>query len=141
MAIVLFDTNILIDHFNDIEEATGELMGYSDAVISTVTWMELACRFNPKEVAQFNLLLAKVGIRIIQTSKKIMIRAAQLRGKSMTKKAKNTLPDCIIRATAEIQGRVIVTRNPSDFGGESITVRVPYRISDGKIVDIKPLLT
>lgn len=42
MAVVLFDTNILIDHTAGIIEATRELAGYDDAAISAINWMEVA---------------------------------------------------------------------------------------------------
>jgi predicted nucleic acid-binding protein len=43
MGLVLFDTNILIDHTAGIIEATRELSGYDDAAISAINWMEVAC--------------------------------------------------------------------------------------------------
>ena len=50
------------------------------------------------------------------------------------------LPGCIIRATAEIHGRLIVTRNPDDFGGvTNPLVRVPYKNIDGVITEVLPL--
>jgi hypothetical protein len=50
------------------------------------------------------------------------------------------LLDCIIRATAEASGRLVITRNPADFGGEGPLVRVPYEIVNGVAVNIKPPL-
>ena len=58
MAIVLFDTNILIDHFNNVDEATNELLAYDDAAISAITWIELACKFNDTDKQAFAELLA-----------------------------------------------------------------------------------
>lgn len=37
MAIVLFDTNILIDHTLGIAQATAELSAYGDAAISAIS--------------------------------------------------------------------------------------------------------
>lgn len=39
---VIVDTNILIDHFDGIKEATEELAMYEDIAISTITWSEVA---------------------------------------------------------------------------------------------------
>lgn len=64
-------------------------------------------------------------------------RAATLRGHSITHPPKYSLPDCIVRATAEAEGRLIITRNPADFGGEGPRVRVPYDIVAGVAVNIK----
>ena len=140
MAIVLFDTNILIDHFNQHNEATEELLNYQDAVISSITWIEVACRFNDADKREFAKLLLASGIKVVHTSDEIMFRAAIIRGNSIVRKPKISVPDCIIRATAEIEGRVIVTRNPKDYGGEGPMIRVPYKLENGVITDVKPAL-
>lgn len=139
MVKVLFDTNILIDHFNKFTAATDELAAYDDAIISTITWIEVACTFDAATKAAFAKLLKDCEIRVVQTSEAIMIQAAMLRGHSIANKPKINLPDCIIGATADIDGRLIITRNPTDFGGESLRVRVPYEIFEGNVVNIKPL--
>lgn len=41
MVKVIFDTNILIDHFDGIQSASDELARYEDAAISTITWSEV----------------------------------------------------------------------------------------------------
>ena len=53
MAIVLFDTNIFIDHFKQHHEATEELLNYVDSVISSITWIEVACRFSEPDKREF----------------------------------------------------------------------------------------
>ena len=138
MAIVLFDTNILIDHFNNVEEATNELLAYDDAVISAITWIELACKFNDTDKQAFAALLAAAGIRVVHTNDNIMYRAAEIRGGSIRKKPKIHLPDCIILATAAVQGRVIVTRNPKDYGGGDSGVHVPYKLENGIVSELVP---
>ena len=69
-----------------------------------------------------------------------MERAAVIRGRSLKAPPKLPLLDCIIRATAEAHGRVVITRNPGDFGGEGPMVRVPYQIVNGVAVNIRPPL-
>ncbi|MET0322642.1 MAG: PIN domain-containing protein [Duganella sp.] len=133
MVTALFDTNILIDYMDGVEAALDELVGYPAAVISVINWMEVACELTPMEIAEFNDLLQESDIDILQTSQVIMVRAAQLRGST-----KKKLPDCIIRATAETFGCLVVTRNPSDFGGERPMVRVPYDLVGGKAVNVRP---
>lgn len=49
MVTALFDTNILIDHFDGIAEATDELMAYDQAFISTISWIEVACGMTPQQ--------------------------------------------------------------------------------------------
>jgi predicted nucleic acid-binding protein len=136
MAIVLFDSNILIDHILGYREATLELAAYDDAVISAVSWMEVTCKLSVEARNEFDVHLLLGGIKVVHTNDAIMRRTAELRGLTWKK-----LPDCIIRATAEMEGRIVVTRNPVDFGGHSNSlVRIPYEIKGGKVVSITPPL-
>lgn len=65
MALVLFDTNILIDHFNYHDVATEVLEAYHDSIISVITWIEVACKFNETKKQDFAALLAICGIRVV----------------------------------------------------------------------------
>lgn len=89
--------------------------------------------------AQFDVLLAGAGIRIVHMNDKIMVRAAAIRANSIANPPKIALPDCIIWATAEVSDRIIVTRNPADFGGVGPMVRVPYEIVNGAAVNVSPV--
>ena len=137
MALVLYDTNILIDNFAGIPEAVLELTVYDDAIISSITWIEVACKMDDAGKRNFNTFLAGAGIGIVHPDDDIMQRAAIIRGESLANPPRLKLPDCIIRATAESRGRIVITRNPTDFGGESPTVHVPYQMVNGVAVDIK----
>jgi predicted nucleic acid-binding protein len=138
MAIVLFDTNILIDHLAGYDAATTELANYDDAIISSLTWIEVACKMTLAQQGQFDALLAASGIKIAHLNDDIMVRAAAIRRDSIANPPKFPLPDCIIRATAEVSGRIIVTRNPAHFGGVGPMVRVPYEIVNGAAVNVAP---
>lgn len=143
MAIVLFDTNILIDNLNGHAAAALEILNYEDAIISSITWMEVAFLMNQAAKHQFQVFLDDAGIRIVHLNDDIMRRATIIRGDSIAANAagrgrKLTLPDCIIRATADASRRLIITRNPADFGGEGPNVRVPYDIVDGMATNVKP---
>jgi predicted nucleic acid-binding protein len=105
--------------------------------------MEVACIMDEAQRMAFDMLLDSAEIRIIHPNDRIMRLAATIRGDSLADHRagvgrKLELPDCIIRATAEVEGRLIVTRNAADFGGERFDVRVPYEIVDGVAVNIKP---
>lgn len=133
MALAVFDTNILIDHLAGIREATEELAAYDDSAISTISWMEVACKLTMPQVNIFSADLSRAGIKIIQTTPSIMRRAAMLRGLSGRK-----LPDCIIMATAELQDRIIITRDQLDFNDQCCArVRIPYRLQHGRVVDVR----
>ena len=138
MSPVLFDTNILIDHFNKHSQATNELTAYKDAIISSLSWIEVACGFDQAQRMDLSRVLSMARIRVVHIDDTIMLRAAVLRSISIANQSKVKLVDCIIRATAEVSHRILVTRNPKDFGGEGPMVRVPYQISNGQIVSIKP---
>jgi predicted nucleic acid-binding protein len=67
---------------------------------------------------------------VIHPNANIMRRAAAIRGYSLSiGPRKIPLLDCIIRATAEAYGRVIITRNPRDFYGINSHVRTPYALA------------
>jgi predicted nucleic acid-binding protein len=136
MAIILFDTSILIDHYNGYAAATRELGQYSDAAISAITWIEVACRMTEGQRALFIELLVALGIRIMHMDDDIMMLATILRRETIVRRPKVALPDCIIVATASASQRIVVTRNPRDFGGPH--VRVPYDIVDGVATNIRP---
>lgn len=142
MGLVLFDTNILIDHTAGIIEATRELSGYDDAAISAINWMEVACALTPAQIDQFEQDLMDAGVAIVQTSVGIMRRAAEIRGGKYQRQGTKApkLPDCIIWATADLAGRLIITRDPDGFGGrQNPHVRVPYKNTHGVITDVLPL--
>jgi predicted nucleic acid-binding protein len=138
MAIVLFDTNILIDNLAGHAAAALEIFHYDDAIISSISWMEVACKMDQAARQRFQAFLSGSGIRIVHPDDDIMERAATIRGNSIITPPKFPLPDCIVRATAEASGRLVVTRNPADFGGEGPLVRVPYDIVDGAAINIRP---
>jgi predicted nucleic acid-binding protein len=138
MAIVLFDTNILIDYFAGYDAATIELASFDDAIISSLSWNEAACKLTVAEQKQFDALLARTGIRIVHVNDDIMLRATEIRRTSLASPLKISLPDCVIRATAEASVRIVITRNPADFGGIGPMVRVPYEIVNGTAINIVP---
>jgi len=71
---------------------------------------------------------------IIHTSDAIMAEAARIRAGSFINPPKIRLPDVLIQATANVTGRVLVTRNKKDFRGPN--VRIPYELQCGQIFNI-----
>lgn len=140
MALVLLDTNILIDNLAGHAAAALEILNYENAIISSISWIEVACQMDLSARRSFNAFLEGAGIKTVHPDDDIMDRAATIRRESLLNRPKIPLPDCIIRATAEAAGRIVITRNPADFGGEGALVRVPYDIVDGHAVNIKPPL-
>lgn len=119
MVKTLFDTNILIDYFNGIDASRAELALYTDKAISVVTWMEVMVGATPRtEPAIRHFLASFVNIAVDAA---ISEQAVVLRQKHRIK-----LPDAIVWATAQVHGRILVTRNTKDFSAHEPGIRFPY---------------
>ena len=121
MVGTLFDTNILIDYLNGIEQAKAELDRHADKAISLVTWMEVMVGVTPEtEMVIKGFLRGFVNLPI---DEKVAAGAVALRRKHKIK-----LPDAIVWATAQADKRLLVTRNTKDFAPDEPGIRVPYHI-------------
>ena len=119
MVKALFDTNILIDYLNGIDQARVELARYTDRSISLVTWMEVmvgATRETEGVIRRF--LTSFTSIAVDGPIGEIAVTLRQ--------KHKIKLPDAIVWATAEAHGCILVTRNTKDFSPDEPGVRIPY---------------
>lgn len=121
MVSMLFDTNILIDYLNGIEQAKTELEKYSDKAISVITWMEVMVGATPETDQVMRVFLN--GFVNLPIDEEVSNVAVTLR-----KKHKIKLPDAIVWATAQINKRILVTRNTKDFSHNEPGIRVPYQI-------------
>lgn len=118
---VLFDTNILIDYLSGIAKARTEFRRHHDRAISIITWMEVMAGTTPEEERQVRAFLTV--LRCISITGDVADRAFVLRRETKLK-----LPDAIIKATAETEGRLLITRNSRDFAHRDPSVRIPYQI-------------
>jgi len=117
----LYDTNVVIDYLNGIKAAQTELSGARDPAISTITWIEVMAGVGPPledTVRRFLLTFRQVAVTSEVAERAVAIRRA----------LKIKLPDAILLATAQVNGRTLVTRNTRDFGAGMAGVRIPYRI-------------
>lgn len=121
MVAALFDTNILIDYLNGIEQAKTELDLYRDKAISVITWMEVMIGATPETEALIRSFLN--GFDILSIEADVSEAAVKLRKKHNIK-----LPDAIVWATAQVNKRILVTRNTKDFSQDEPGVRVPYQL-------------
>jgi len=121
MVNALFDTNILIDYLNGIEQAKTELDRYSDKAISLVTWMEVMVGTTPETEEIVRGFLA--GFANLPVDERVATGAVTLR-----KQHKIKLPDAIVWASAQVNSRLLVTRNTRDFPPDEPGVRIPYRL-------------
>jgi predicted nucleic acid-binding protein len=146
MAVALFDTNILIDFLRGYQPAIDEIEYWDDAVISSITWMELMAgardRDDEKYLAEF-----LSNFRVIHTDDIIMNLAASLRRGSIQLGPKVALPDTIIMATGQLDSDVVITRNKKDFRllKHLGKLRIPYELTNtdpvGFINVVAPSLT
>ena len=121
MVSALFDTNILIDYLNGIEQAKTELDKYSNKAISLIAWMEVMVGATPEtERVVRGFLSDFVNLPIEERVSDVAV--------ALRKKHKIKLPDAIVWATAQVNGRIFVTRNTKDFSHDEPGVRIPYRI-------------
>lgn len=118
---VLFDTNILIDYLSSRREARIELDRHADRAISIITWMEIMAGSTANDEAQLRSFL--LNFYPLPLTPEVAERAVVIR-----KKRKIKLPDAIIQATAEVNGRVLLTRNTRDFPSGTPGVKVPYTV-------------
>jgi predicted nucleic acid-binding protein len=116
----LYDTNILIDYLNGIKAARTEISGASDPAISTITWIEVMAGVPPAVGDAVRRFLAT--FRQLAVTPEVAERAVAIR-----RAVKMKLPDAIILATAQEDGRTLVTRNTKDFVQGMAGVRIPYR--------------
>ena len=121
MVSALFDTNILIDYVNGFEEAKIELDRYSDKAISLITWMEVMVGATPETEMVLRGFLS--GFDKLPIEEQVSDVAVKLRQKHRIK-----LPDAIVWATAQVNKRILVTRNTKDFSPDEPGVRVPYQL-------------
>ena len=127
MALVIFDTNIIIDALKGYKPALDEPEYWDEPAISAITWMEVVAGTKPEEEGEVMGFLDDFGFEIIHTDADIMFAAAKIRKLSIRSGAKIPLPDAIIQGTAVVKNALIVTRNKKDFRGAGI--RIPYEVT------------
>ena len=122
MTSASFDSNILIDALNDIYSAQVELERIDERWISRVTWIEVMSKVDDNVVGRTRSLLS--AFKIDELDAEIAARSALLRNARRSLK----LGDAIILATAQLRGRILVTRNTKDFPANMPGIRVPYTL-------------
>jgi predicted nucleic acid-binding protein len=120
------DANILIDSLLEHDPAQREIMRLAASGarmwVSRMAWIEVLSKGNDTVVREAINFLSRFGLDEIDDE--ISLRAAALRRERPRLKS----PDAIILATAQIRGRVLVTRNTKDFPAEMPGIRIPYKL-------------
>lgn len=117
----VFDTNIVIDALNGIEEADREYLRYDRVFISQITWIEVLVGAGAEETNVRDFL--QTYFTIIPVDQTVAELAVQIR-----RAYKIRLPDAIIWATAKAQRTFLVTRNTKDFNPSWEDIYLPYTI-------------
>lgn len=119
-----FDANIIIDAMVGYPPARSEIAravaGGSRAWVSRMAWIEVLSKGEERVVREAVAFMSRFGLDEID--EEIALRAAALRRDRPPLKS----PDAIILATAQLRGRVLVTRNTKDFPANMPGIRVPY---------------
>ncbi len=118
----VFDTNILVDYLNGIEEAKSELNRYRTKLVSVITQIEILVGVgNEREESAVRAFLSTFQIKELTAG--IAEEAVKVRRDTRMK-----VPDAIVCATAREEGCLVVTRNKRDFKPDRPDVRIPYEI-------------
>lgn len=122
MSELFFDSNIIVDAFNGVEAAKTEIRRASRRWISRITWMEVMAGAPREALSVTESFLSRFSVR--EVDEEIARRAAAIRAERRTIK----LPDALIWASAQVSGRILVTRNTKDFPARMPGIRVPYTL-------------
>lgn len=120
----LVDSVILIDHLNNIQEASAFLaQNFDQITISVITRAEVLAGCNAKTLPKVKNLLNQ--FQTLSMLEGDADKAAEIRSKFKIK-----LPDAIQAAIAENHKLHLVTRNTKDFSHKKFkNVLVPYSLS------------
>ena len=117
-----FDTNIVIDMLHNRPAAWAEVRNVTRAWISRMTWIEVMSGVPDSATTETEEFLRLFAMSEID--EEIGRRAAALRHQRKSLKS----PDAIILASAQVSGRILVTRNTKDFPAEMPGIRIPYTV-------------
>jgi predicted nucleic acid-binding protein len=117
-----FDTSIVVDMLHNRAVAWAELRSVTRAWIGRMTWIEVMSRVPDDAATETEEFLRPFAMSEIE--EEIGRRAAVLRHQRKSLKS----PDAIILASAQVSGRIFVTRNTQDFPAETPGIRVPYQL-------------
>ncbi len=125
MSSVLLDSNIIIDHLNDVDQATAYLGSLPDWIISSLTVYEVLSGCTGSRSSQLSKARRFFDYcNVIAIDSEIADIAAASQRKA---KSKRKMADFLIAATASHHELQLATRNPADFKGVCDPFQ-PYRI-------------
>ena len=117
-----FDTNIVIDMLHNRPAAWAEVRNVARAWISRMTWIEVMSGVPDSAAVETEEFLRLFAMS--EVDEEVARRAAALRHQRKSLKS----PDAIILASAQVSGRILVTRNTKDFPAGMPGIRIPYTL-------------
>jgi predicted nucleic acid-binding protein len=121
MEKALVDTNVLIGFLGGAAAAGKALARYDNAAISVVNWMDVMVGAPKGAEDETGKFLSRFSL--VALGQPVAERAVGLRQAHRIK-----LPDAIIGASAQIEGRLRVTRNSKDLSLSDPGVRMPCQV-------------
>lgn len=121
MSKVILDTDILIDilrGYTPTRDFLQELIGHSIPCCSVISVAEIHAGMRPEEETATRDLLD--GLNIIPLTREIAEVAGHFKGR--TKNRRLELADCLIAATAFLEGTALATGNVKDYPMPEISV-------------------
>jgi predicted nucleic acid-binding protein len=120
-----YDSNIVIDALNRVEGARQALRLADRAWINRICWIEIMSKMVGPSMRATEEFLSHFWIEEVDA--RVSERAAALR----RERPRLKLPDALIFASAQVHGRILMTRNIKEFPANTLGVRVPYTIEQG----------
>ena len=117
-----FDSDVLIDYFDGIQNAAKELSLYERIAISRITWMEVLVGAPTDTLRRVREDFLRL-IPVIELDEAVAREAIKIRQEYKLK-----LPDSIIWASARLNNALLITRNTRDFDAHEPGIRIPYRL-------------
>ncbi|MGN6596931.1 type II toxin-antitoxin system VapC family toxin [Sphingopyxis terrae] len=114
-----FDSNILIDALTGDRIAHAEIARVDRPWISRITWIEVLSKEPGSTLKIIENFLG--GFSIDEVDTRIAAHAAALR----RERPRLKLADAMILASAQVNHRILVTRNVKDFPANMPGIRVP----------------
>ena len=122
MSVAAFDTPVLADALKGHAGAGAELQRYRQRFISRLTWIAVMSQAQPDDVQRAEGFLSHFSV--VEISDEIARCAAQLCAQRPTL----SLDNAVILASAQVSGRILITRNINDFPAQLPGIRIPYSL-------------
>lgn len=121
MSGALFDAPILVDALVGLSSARTAIVTVPERYVTRLAWTEVmaGARGNEDRVEEF-----LDHFKVIELTEDIARRAAVLR----RQRSAMAIGDALTLASAQLTGRILVTRNIKDFPAEMPGIRVPYTL-------------